>query len=59
MGIPETSTPADAFLSLALGLNSYGYYITFLYPDGSPVVNAVVNGVTGISGALPITDNNG
>ena len=59
MGIPETSTPADAFLSLALGLNSYGYYITFLYPDGSPVVNAVVTGATGISGEQLVTDSNG
>ena len=59
MGIPETSTPADAFLSLALGLNSYGYYITFLYPDGSPVVNAIVTGVTGINGEQLVTDSNG
>ena len=59
MGIPETSTPADAFLSLALGLNSYGYYITFLYPDGNPVVNAIVTGVTGINGEQLVTDSNG
>ena len=59
MGISVDSTPADAFLSLALGLNSYGYYLTFMYPENEPASGLNISGVTGINGEALTTDENG
>lgn len=58
IGIEHTSTPNEAFLALALGVGQYGYVISVVFPDGSPVVGAELSG-TSPSGDPPITDNRG
>ena len=59
IGIPHTSTPNEAFLSLALGVGQYGYIVTVIYPDGSPVEGATLSGLQSPDGGTPTTDSNG
>lgn len=59
IGIPRTSNPNEAFLALGLGVGRYGYVITVLFPDGSPVVGATITGGTTPAGETPITNTSG
>lgn len=59
IGIPHTSTPNEAFLALALGVGRYGYIITVLLPDGSPVEGASITGASAPNGGAAVTDENG
>ena len=59
IGIPHTSTPNEAFLALALGVGRYGYIITVLFPDGSPVEGATITGASAPNGGTAVTDANG
>lgn len=59
LDIPNTSVPNDAFLKLALGIGQYGYAITVVYPDGSPVEGATLNGINAPNGGPAVTDENG
>lgn len=57
--IPQTSTPNEAFLKLALGVGKYGYTVHFQWPDGSPMVGYRVKGLTAIDGSALTTDDTG
>lgn len=59
LDIPNTSVPNDAFMKLALGIGQYGYAITVVYPDGSPVEGATLTGVNAPDGGTATTDTNG
>ena len=57
--IPQTSTPNEAFLKLAIGVGKYGYTVHFQWPDGSPMVGYQVSGLTAIDGSDLTTDDTG
>lgn len=59
IGIPHTSTPNEAFLALALGVGQYGYAISVVFPDGSPVEGATLTEVNAPDGGTATTDENG
>lgn len=59
IGIPHTSTPNEAFLALALGAGKYGFIVTVLFPDGSPVQSATLTGVSGLNGESAVTNADG
>lgn len=59
LDIPNTSVPNDAFLKLAMGIGQYGYAITVLYPDGSPIEGATLTGIKAPDGGVASTDANG
>lgn len=57
--IPQTSTPNEAFLKLAIGVGKYGYTVHFQWPDGSPMVGYPVSGLKAIDGSALTTDDTG
>lgn len=59
LNIPDTSVPNDAFAKLALGIGKYGYVITVLLPDGTPVPGASLTGINAPNGEPAITNENG
>lgn len=59
LNIPDTSVPNDAFAKLALGIGKYGYVITVLLPDGTPVPGASLAGINAPNGEPAITNENG
>lgn len=59
LGISSDSVPNDAFLALFIGVGKYGYKVKVTYPDGTPVANCTISGLTAISGQSLITNSQG
>lgn len=59
LGIPESSTPDDAFMALLVGTTSKAYRIKVQYPDGTPAVGYTVNGIDALPTTTLVTDNDG
>ena len=59
LDIPNTSVPNDALMKLALGIGQYGYAVTVLFQDGSPVEGAILTGIVAPNSGTAITDGNG
>lgn len=59
LGIPDSSVPNDAFAKLALGIGKYGYAITVIAPDGTPIPGATISGAQTPAGGTPVTDDYG
>lgn len=59
LDIPPSAVPNDAFAKLALGIGKYGYVVTVLFPDGSPVEGATLTGINNQYGGTAVTNANG
>lgn len=58
-GLRATATPDDVFAKLAMPYGNYGFDVTTVLSDGTPVPFVVLNGLKDISGKTAITDKNG
>lgn len=58
-GLRATATPNDVFAKLAMPYGYYGFDVTTVFSDGTPVPFAALNGLQDISGNAAITDENG
>lgn len=59
LGIPESSTPDDAFMALLVGTTSKAYRVKVQYPDGTPAVGYTVSGIDALPTTTLVTDANG
>ena len=59
LGGDSSMVPNDAFLSLALGTGKYGFAIHVQFSNGMPISGLTIAGLTGVSGAAVVTDDNG
>lgn len=55
----DVSTPSDAFLKLIFGVDAKLYQVKVIFPDGTPVSNINIGGLTAPSGFNMVTDDNG
>ena len=53
------ATPDDAFLSLAIGIGTYGYRVKIQLADGTPVEEATVSGITALTGSTLVSGADG
>lgn len=58
-GLKSTATPNDVFAKLAMPHGYYGFDVTTVFSDGTPVPFVVLNGLQDISGNTATTDENG
>lgn len=57
--LDDVSTPSDAFLKLIFGVDAKLYQVKVIFPDGTPVSNIDIGGLTAPSGFNMKTDDNG
>lgn len=55
----DVSTPSDAFLKLIFGVDAKLYLVKVIFPDGTPVSNINIGGLTAPSGFNMVTDDSG
>ena len=55
----DVSTPSDAFLKLIFGVDAKLYQVKVIFPDGTPVSNINIGGLTAPSGFNMVTDDSG
>ena len=55
----DASTPSDAFLKLIFGVDTKLYQVKVIFPDGTPVSNINIGGLTALSGFNMVTDDSG
>ena len=58
-GLNEDATPNTIFQKLAMPYGYYGFNITLVTEDGTPLPNVTFNGVEDFEGNTPVTDENG
>lgn len=59
LGIPENSTPDDAFIALYVGVGKYAYRVKVQFADGTPVEGSTISGIEPIPGQTLVTGENG
>ena len=59
LGIPENSTPDDAFIALYVGVGKYAYRVKVQFADGTPVEGSIISGIEPIPGQTLTTGENG
>jgi hypothetical protein len=59
LGIPESSSPDDAFLALYVGVGKYAYRVKVQFVDGTPVTGAIISGIDAIPGKNLTTGDDG
>lgn len=59
LGIPENSTPDDAFIALYVGVGKYAYRVKVQFADGTPVEGSTISGIEPIPGQTLTTGENG
>lgn len=59
LGIPESSTPDDAFMALLVGTTNKAYRVKVQYPDGTPAVGYTVGGIEALPTTTLVTDSTG
>lgn len=59
LGIPENSTPDDAFMALLVGTTSKAYRVKVQYPDGSPAIGYTVGGIEALPTTTLVTNDAG
>lgn len=58
-GLNDKATPNTIFQKLAMPYGYYGFDITVVTEDGSPVPGLVLNGLEDFEGNTPVSDENG
>lgn len=59
LGLPDTAVPDDAFLSLIIGVGTYGYRVKVQLADGTPVEGATVSGIDALTGSTLVSGADG
>lgn len=57
--LTESAVPNDAFLALFFGVDAYVYRVRVQFPDGTPVSNSTISGLSAVTGQTLTTGDDG